>query len=255
MSIKAKTRKILWSRAGNRCPICKRLLVHKLDVNNSDFVVGEECHIISSKKKGPRGSIKILEDYDCYENLILLCANDHKLIDNFPETFTYPIVMELKKNHEKWIESAIEKDLENYINSVNNIEVLDEIENHVQLDNVIKHCHMYFFDSSSITDSKTSIDVSELFDNLRDLSDIYSDIEISDKTRYLIQQEERIKKFKDLGILFFGKNITRKFRFKNASESDFKVAIIVAFNPRVSPDSIENGKLKVQLPNDFSPSF
>ncbi|POS00739.1 hypothetical protein Q361_12611 [Flavobacterium croceum DSM 17960] len=196
-----------------------------------------------------------MSDYDDNSNLILLCANDHKLIDDFPETFTYELLVNLKENHEKWVENAIEKDLQDYIRNVNNAEVLDEIKNHVQLDIIIKNAHFYFFDSSSITDTNLSIEVSEFFDNLRDLSDIYSDIEIADKTRYLIEHEKHIKKFNEVGIRFFGKDLIREYKFLNNPKDNYKVAMIVAFNPKVNPDSIQNGKLTVKLPDNFSPTI
>ncbi len=255
MTIKVKTRKILWSKSGNRCAICKKHLIQKFEINNSNFIVGEECHIISSKEKGPRGNIKKMADYDDNSNLILLCANDHKLIDDFPETFTYEIIVNLKNNHEKWVENALEKDLQDYIRSVNNCEILDEIKNHVQLDIIIKNAHLYFLDSSSITDLTLSIEVSEFFDNLRDLSDIYSDLEIAEKTRYLIEHEKEIKQFNELGIRFFGKSLIREYKFANIPKDKYKLAMIIAFNPEVNPESIQNGKLTVKIPDDFTPSI
>ena len=224
MSIKVKTRKILWSKSGNRCAICKKHLVQKFEITDANFIVGEECHIISSKENGPRGKVTKLSDYDDDSNLILLCANDHKLIDDFPETFTYEILVNLKKNH-------------------------------VQLDIIIKNAHFHFFDSSSITDTNLSIEVSEFFDNLRDLSDIYSDIEIADKTRYLIDHIKQINKFNETGIRFFGKDLIREYKFLNNPKENYKVAMIVAFNPEINSESIQNGKLTVKIPDDFAPTF
>jgi hypothetical protein len=255
MTIRNKTRKILWSKSGNRCAFCKKHLVQKVEVNNSNFILGEECHIISSKENGPRGSVRKLNDYDLDDNLILLCANDHKLIDDFPETYTYETLVIIKENHEKWIESAIEKDLQNYIQTINNIEKLDEIINHVELDIIIKNSHFYFFDSSSITDQQLSIEVSELFDNLRDLSDLYSDIEIADKTRYLIQFENEIKRLNKFGLRIFGKSLIREYKFLNIPKDQYKIAMIVAFNSQINPDSIQDGQLLVKIPNDFSPTL
>ena len=54
MAITNKTRKLLWGRSGNRCAFCKIELVAEKDHNNVNLNLGEECHIISSKIKGPR---------------------------------------------------------------------------------------------------------------------------------------------------------------------------------------------------------
>ena len=77
MAISNKDRKNLWAKSGNRCAICKTELFNKT-VNTDEFNIGEECHIISSQKRGPR--YKELENYDTSDNLVLLCRNHHKVI-------------------------------------------------------------------------------------------------------------------------------------------------------------------------------
>lgn len=255
MSIKVKTRKILWSKSGNRCAICKRQLVQRLPKQKSDFIVGEECHIVSSKSDGPRGKYKILSDCDNYDNLILLCANDHKLIDEFPETFTVEIIENLKTNHENWIEAAIEKDLEEYLKTTNNIELLEEIKVTSDIDNIVQGSHFYFYDLTSIIDENVSIEASELFDNLRDYGDIYSDIEISLRTRCLIDYLNTIKQLNEKGVKFFGKSIIREYSILNIPKSEYKIAMIIAFEVSSNPKSIQNGKLMIQLPANFTPTI
>lgn len=255
MPIKVKTRKILWSKSGNRCAICKKQLVQKIPSVNGDFIVGEECHIISSKELGPRGNVKRIQDFDTYDNLILLCANDHKLIDEFPETFTVEIINNVKTNHENWIESALEKDLEEYIKTQNQVELLEEITSSGHIDIIIKGSHFHFYDFSTVTDNNLSIEVSELFDNLRDFGDIYDDIEISSRTKCLIDYMEAIKQFNELGIRFFGKGLVREYAFLNIPKSEYKVAMIIAFKVDSNPQSIQNGKLMVKIPDDFHPGL
>lgn len=91
MAISEKTRKMLWAKSGNRCAICKIELITE-QKTDSNLNIGEECHIISSKSKGPRHKSN-LNDYDSFDNLILLCRNHHKeidtLIDSFPEEIKF----------------------------------------------------------------------------------------------------------------------------------------------------------------------
>lgn len=253
MSIKTKTRKILWSKSGNRCAICKKLLVHNLSLENTNFILGEECHIISSKQKGPRGTIELLNNPDDYDNLILLCANDHKLIDDFPETFTHEILRDLKNNHEFWVEKAIEKDLQEYLRSANNIEILDEVIGQNELKTIIPNSMLYFFDFSNVTDRELSNRLSEFFADLQDLIDIYSDMTIDQLQKYLLKYEDKIKEFNKSGIRIFGKSLIRKYKFLNVPESDYKVAMFIAFDSKGHPESIKNNKLTVKLPDDFNP--
>lgn len=255
MPIKVKTRKILWSKSGNRCAICKRQLVQKLPIVDDNFIIGEECHIISSKADGPRGQLGNLKDFDTYENLILLCANDHKLVDEFPETFTVEIIKNIKLNHEKWIEEAIEKDLEEYIKVINNAELLEEITHRALIDNILRGSHFNFFDITSISDDKNSLQVSELIDNFRDYTDIYSDLEYSHMNKILMGYMNEIKRFNELGIRFFGKQLIREYKFPNIPNAEYKIAFIVAFEVNANPHSIQNGKLMVRIPENFKLTF
>ena len=98
MSISDKTRKILWGMSGNRCAICKIKLVIDATDEDSESVVGDECHIISGAPAGPRYSSSFpLEKIDQEENLILLCKVHHKMIDDQHETYTGEIVKGIKK--------------------------------------------------------------------------------------------------------------------------------------------------------------
>jgi hypothetical protein len=255
MPIKVKTRKILWSKSGNRCALCKCQLVEKLQNHNSDFIVGEECHIISSKTAGPRGSITILEDYDSYDNLMLLCANHHKLIDEFPETYSYEILVLLKANHEKWIKETIDKDIEEINRSINNIEYLDRVTTWSQIDQIIVNSHFHFSDFSSINNKELIIELAEFFDILNEFSDIYSDIDVTDKTKSLISFEAQIKKFNEQGISIFGKRLIKEYKFASAPKSEYTTSMFVAICEDEKSNFIQNDKLIIKLPNDFTPTF
>ena len=102
MSISDKVRKELWAKSGNRCAICKAELFQSFDGNS--FSIGEECHIVSSQNKGPR-HVDNYGDFDVFDNLILLCRNHHKIIDdaaNLPR-FTIEELSRIKKDHEDWV--------------------------------------------------------------------------------------------------------------------------------------------------------
>lgn len=107
MGISSKTRKLLWGRSGNRCVVCRQLLILGKE-DGFDSVVGDEAHICSSRRKGPRWQAVVLGGIDGYDNFILLCKVHHKVVDDQPETYTREILTTLKKNHEAWVESTIE---------------------------------------------------------------------------------------------------------------------------------------------------
>ena len=64
-------------------------------------MVGEVCHIRGVRPDGPRLD-KQQSPSDChgYDNLILLCANHHKVIDDDPEAYTVERLLRMKVDHE-----------------------------------------------------------------------------------------------------------------------------------------------------------
>jgi hypothetical protein len=107
MSITVKTRKTLWGKSGNRCAICRKELVLEKDQFDVTLNLGEECHIISSQAGGPRHEIIQNFDYNQVENLLLLCCNDHKMIDEQIGNYPKAKLIEIKDKHEFWVQNTL----------------------------------------------------------------------------------------------------------------------------------------------------
>ncbi|VVB72874.1 Uncharacterised protein [uncultured archaeon] len=91
------TIKRLFAMSGNKCafPGCQVLLT-------GDAVIGEVCHIEADKPGGPRyNSAQTEDERHAFENLMLMCANHHKVIDSNPESFTVARLKEIKRRHEE----------------------------------------------------------------------------------------------------------------------------------------------------------
>ena len=87
---------------------CKKELVIDATVEDAEAIVGEECHIISARKRGPRHDPSYEpEKLDSCENLILLCRTDHKIVDDQAATFTTEILRQMKKTHEVWVSQRL----------------------------------------------------------------------------------------------------------------------------------------------------
>ncbi|MFD2943284.1 HNH endonuclease [Flavobacterium notoginsengisoli] len=108
MSISVKTRKTLWAKSGNRCAICQKELVLEKDQFDVILNLGEECHIVSSQDNGPRHEVIPNFDYDQTDNLILLCSNDHKMIDERVEFYQKNYLKIIKEKHEAWVRNTLD---------------------------------------------------------------------------------------------------------------------------------------------------
>jgi hypothetical protein len=108
MAISLRTHKILWARSGGKCAICKNDLIQDHTRLNDDLsVIGDEAHIIARKESFTRGDFESLssEERDQYSNLILLCKNHHKQIDDQPLQFTVAKLREIKQAHEEQVKA------------------------------------------------------------------------------------------------------------------------------------------------------
>ncbi len=73
-----------------------------------ESIVGDEAHIISDSPNGPRAQAGSRENLDRYENAILLCKSDHKMIDDQPSTYTAADLQTMKLTHERWVDVALD---------------------------------------------------------------------------------------------------------------------------------------------------
>jgi hypothetical protein len=107
MPITEKTKKVIWAHSGNRCCLCRTVLVLQKDEFNRHLNIGEECHIISRQPGGPRHEDLKGFDYDDSSNLLLLCRNHHKTIDERVEEYPAARLQEIKANHEAWVDKNL----------------------------------------------------------------------------------------------------------------------------------------------------
>lgn len=97
-TINPNTLRVLYAHSGNQCafPDC---CLPIFEDNNQ--LTGECCHIEAFSKNGPRYNENLsVEERNGYDNLILLCARHHKIIDGEPETFPVDYLKGIKQHHE-----------------------------------------------------------------------------------------------------------------------------------------------------------
>jgi hypothetical protein len=107
VTVTSEARKRLWGRSGNRCAICQAELVRRDESGLPGALIGEEAHIIARSPGGPRYERLEPAVRDGYDNLILLCANDHTQIDAQPSRYTTQYLRTLKHRHELWVQARL----------------------------------------------------------------------------------------------------------------------------------------------------
>ncbi len=102
--------KLLWARSAGRCQFngCNRV-TYRTPVSNQLAVTAEHAHIIAFSEDGPRGNTPIDADaLNRYPNLMLLCHDHHKNIDDLVlrHGYTVETLRKWKEEHEVRVERA-----------------------------------------------------------------------------------------------------------------------------------------------------
>ena len=95
----------MWAKAGGRCSLCSRQVVTEGTETDDPAVFGEEAHIIGRSLGGPRARALPEIELNNYRNLILLCAEHHKQVDDQLNHFTVERLRQIKSDHEQAIAS------------------------------------------------------------------------------------------------------------------------------------------------------
>lgn len=98
----AHTQKQLFAASGGYCqnPGCARHLF--LDAAGQSIHVGEMAHVFAASDAGPRANPAISEaERGSFDNLLLLCANCHAMVDKAPDAFPDAMIIDWKRDHAK----------------------------------------------------------------------------------------------------------------------------------------------------------
>lgn len=108
MSLTHKTRLLIWSRSGYRCAKCEReLFVDEVDTDDPSLV-GDIAHIVAEKEDGPRGKSPLThQQRNLFSNLLLLCKEHHKVVDDNEAKYTVEFLTEMKRKHEKKVRDTL----------------------------------------------------------------------------------------------------------------------------------------------------
>jgi len=115
-NIRLRDQKILCLKSGNRCaiPECRKLLVIEKTSRDKESIIAEMPHIKGEKPKAPRYDKNMTdEERNSCDNLILVCRDHHKMIDDQPNTFKVEKLHQIKKEHAAWIQENLDNQMVN----------------------------------------------------------------------------------------------------------------------------------------------
>ena len=218
MGITLRTRKSLWAKSGNRCALCRLELVQDED-ENQKTIIGQECHIVSSKPDGPRGDQPLFsKGYDHFDNLILLCANDHRRIDTSVDLYPVDVLLKLKKDHEDWVKSTLSIDPTSFTNDKLKTTSLPKIKSGKELVNLINGVHAFAFDYEDLKSNDEIETIPVLFDFLYEYVDMLDLMGFMEKAELAQTLDEKLVEIEKLGLYLFG--LMRNVKLKNTDKKD-----------------------------------
>jgi len=96
----AHTQRRLFAASAGYCqnPSCLKELF--VDAAGESVHVAEMAHVFAANDGGPRGNPNLsVEERGAFENLVVLCANCHTMVDKAPDAFPDTMMLEWKREH------------------------------------------------------------------------------------------------------------------------------------------------------------
>ena len=178
--------------------------------SDRESIIGEECHIISGERDGPRFRTDFsAEGIDSYGNLILLCRTHHKMVDDQVSEFSPDALYKMKADHEKWATYSLSRKSELPPLRIKRVkgkspEFLIRIVGGKQLLNLVEGADSSQCDHDEL-ESPNEVDVvGELLQIVKDYADLSSDLEPSKKVSISFETSNTIKRLEESGFLVFG---------------------------------------------------
>lgn len=252
MTITDRTRKMLWANSGNRCALCHNELVRDSS-NNSTVIIGRECHIVSSKENGPRGKEELgYDDFDHYDNLILLCSNDHTEIDTLVDKYSVEKLREIKKRHDNWVKSALKTKHSASDDEVPPLMILKKIESGSELVKLIDSIHFFTLDNEDFHNEKEVEVIAAFLDLIKEYIEWnYFDLmNYTDIAKLGLEWSAELEKIDELGFTLFGIKFEVMFRKEKKSDPPMKSVVIIA--ARKNNPAIRCNKLLMKKPDSIS---
>lgn len=192
MPLSDRDRKRLWGKSGARCAICRSLLIRASQAGSAEAVVGREAHIIGKRPGSARYQPLPPTARDAYDNMILLCANDHDIVDQQPERWTVEELQARKAAHERSMTERTAEDRSDGLRfHVPQAVMLGYVIGGQQLLDIVGPADLYTFETDALETEAERSAAKALLDEAHDVGEIYG----------MLGPGERIDAAHQLGLL------------------------------------------------------
>jgi hypothetical protein len=232
MAISEKTRKTLWGRSGNRCAICRHTLVVDATLRDDDSVVGEECHIVSPKERGPRFDPTFPQSQvDDAGNLILLCRVHHKQVDDQTQTYSVDTLRAKKAEHEAWVSSALSKQAP--LPPVRVRRVKENEPSHFlrlrsgrEVFAIVDRASAYQFDHDDLKSPEEVGLVAAFLQDVQEYGEMSEDLEAGRRVEAAFELGEQLEQLEEAGFWVFGSREIRRLEGGVGQPAPFPIALV-----------------------------
>ena len=93
----------LFALSGNQCafPGCTNAVTDQVAPGEQPVTLAQRAHIVGVGRQGPRSrAAPLSDDIDAVENLLLLCGEHHRIVDNNPRIYSVEVLAKYKADHE-----------------------------------------------------------------------------------------------------------------------------------------------------------
>lgn len=106
VTVSSITQKLIWGIFAARCSICRCKVVWA-SATGGNSLTGEIAHIVGAQPRAARGCIAFSGDRDGAENLMLLCREHHKIIDDNETEFSAERLHQIREEYLTWLEAQL----------------------------------------------------------------------------------------------------------------------------------------------------
>jgi hypothetical protein len=208
VSLSDRDRRRLWGKSGNRCALCRGLLTHPEQGGAREAVVGEEAHIIGRRPGSARYEPLPAAARDAYENRILLCPTDHKVVDQQPERWTVDKLQARKAEHEKSMTERtadVRSDCLNF--HVPKVVLLGYVIGGQQLLEIVGPADLYIFESDALESAAERTAAKALLDEAHDVGELYGILGPGERIDVAHHLGQLLAKAMQAGLLLRGTRI------------------------------------------------